>query len=81
MTDQKVNIIIDQFEFLGPLVSAQITASFYCALLLKQNSGIEITPDIEKKILDEVLQCWSQIHGHLEKNLQKSTPGQTPSGQ
>lgn len=64
-------IKIDTGMILSPLIAGHIANSFYSALLLKKLSGVEITPEIEKKTREEVIRLWLDLKAFLENHLPK----------
>jgi hypothetical protein len=69
--EQKANITLDQTALLGPVMAAQILNAYYSALLLKQQKGIELTPEIEQETLTEVFLLWANIQTFLEEKIPK----------
>ncbi len=69
--EQTFNFNYDPFELLEPVIAAQIMNAHYTALLLKQQQGVEITPEIEKETSKEV---WLQFGEttDLARNLKKA---------
>jgi hypothetical protein len=63
------------------LISGNGLISFYLALILKKLSGIEITPDIEQKVKDEIVRQYQdfctraydaeKVASHIEELRQK----------
>ena len=53
--ENKVNVIIDIPSTIGPLIAAMLINAQYSALVLKQGSGDNITDDVKRKTLDEII--------------------------
>ena len=63
------------------LNSGFVLNAFYSALLLKKQSGVEITPAIEQGVLAEVLDHWAEIQSLVEKMPLKKAPSKEPGHQ
>lgn len=69
--EQNTYITLDQMALLGPVMAAQILNAYYSALLLKQQKGIGLSPEIEQETLNEVFLLWANIQIFLEEKLPK----------
>jgi hypothetical protein len=69
--EKNTYITLDQMALLSPVMAAQVLNAYYSALLLKQQKGIELTPEIENETLNEVLLLWAKIQIFLEEKYPK----------
>jgi hypothetical protein len=53
------------------LVSASLTNAFYTNLLLKKQTGVEITPEIEDQALHEVEHVWLNLSDMISETALK----------
>lgn len=61
----EINVHLDQFTMLAPVISASILGAYYSALLLKQLSGTTITPDAETDTLTEVFSVGKRLQPEI----------------
>jgi len=79
MSDQHINVNIDQMKILGPVVAAQLTTAFYLNLVLRQLKGEAPTGVMDQESFDaatmvQVNEVWMAIWGQLDlvsKNTDK----------
>jgi len=69
-------IIRDLSQYSSQLISASLVNAFYSALILKKQSGVPITIQLEKEVLDEVLSKNFVIQ-NLLLEAQKKVAGKT----
>lgn len=82
--EQEIKLYLGSMSIFAPLIAAQLTAAFYSALLLKKQSGVEITAPVEDQTRREVLRHWNERMEMLSAVLEKlppPAPPKTPRGQ
>ncbi|WAC07923.1 MAG: hypothetical protein OS130_01615 [Thermodesulfobacteriota bacterium] len=53
-----MNNQIDINKIVSPIIAAQLTSAYYCALISKQQNDVEVTAEVEHQALEEVLSRW-----------------------
>lgn len=61
----KKEILMEKLSDCSAIVSAQLIGAFYSALLLKQNSGIEITQDVEMETIKSIITRWKVLQSFV----------------
>ncbi|HWY42642.1 MAG TPA: hypothetical protein VNX66_04050 [Candidatus Sulfotelmatobacter sp.] len=59
MSNQEVHIHIDNFEILGPVIAAQLTAALYSNAVLQQLRGEKPEEIMNEKAIESVMTTWS----------------------
>lgn len=72
---------MNSLSLLSPIIAAQMVSAFYAALLLKKQCGVEITPELEKTVWDEVFRRWAAVVPILTDAALKLMPSEASSGQ
>jgi len=73
----ETNINLDQVALLGPLMAGHVLNAYYTALLLKQNSGIELSTEVKQDTLTEVFTTWTRIQTAIEDAPKKTVSFRT----
>ena len=76
--DKNIDITVDNMSVFAPVIAAQLTSAWYSALLLKKESGKEITAELREKTIQDVLEIWAALLASISEVLKK--PGQ-PAGE
>jgi hypothetical protein len=69
--ERRVDISIDQVTLLAPLMAGHVLSAYYAALLLKAQTGAEMTDEIRADTLSEVLLAWANIQQLITEKLPK----------
>lgn len=68
------NINLNSVDLFNPLIAGHILNALYSALLLKQQQGIEITPEVHKETLKEITMEYFNLQLSLQAVLKKAPP-------
>jgi len=69
---------VQQIISFWPLLTSNFLSAFYSALLLKQNAGVQITPEIQRLTLEEVLSKWDAINQVILQQIPSLRTGSPP---
>ena len=67
MEKNRVDIRINEFSILAPVISAQLVSAIYSALQLKVSQGIELTHDEREKTTQEVVNVWLALSKTIDE--------------
>jgi len=70
--DKNIDITVDNMSVFAPVIAAQLTSAWYSALLLKKESGKEITVELREKTIQDVLEIWAALLASISEVLKKT---------
>jgi len=68
---QEININIPNVAFLSQFLSANILCAFYEAVALRVAAGEARTPELEERVLNEVLERWTLIDQKVRQAMKR----------
>jgi len=81
MDEFKINFSVDSVSVFAPVISASLVNAYFTALLLRKQSGEEITSQVEAHVLAMVVRQWIDLQGIISESWTKVLKKNDPKGQ